>query len=525
MLFSSFEFIFLFLPITLAVFFWLGHRHLYQGAIGWLVFASLFYYGYWNPAYIGLLLFSKGFNYGMGLLLRSPPQRLAISGKWLLVLGLGGNLALLGYFKYANFFADNINALAGTEFHLEKIVLPLGISFFTFQNIAYLVDTYNREIENHNFLKYALFVSFFPQLIAGPIVHHKEVLPQFDKPSIFKFSEAQFMVGLTIFIVGLFKKTFIADSVAVYGTPVFEAANVAPVTFIEAWIGILAYTLQLYFDFSGYSDMAIGGARMFGIKLPLNFNSPYKAVNISDFWRRWHMTLSRFLRDYLYIPLGGNRKGEPRRYLNLMITMLLGGLWHGAGWTFVIWGGLHGLGLAIHRQWQLFRKALGHNLQQSTAYGRWLGRTVTFLFVLLTWVFFRAENSHQAFVMLQGMAGMNGFSLPKLFADKFAFLKEWGIQFNGFVPFASFGIGDALFWLLLALPIAWFAPNTQEWMGQHEPAYYYRPETEPEESNSLPARFQWQPTMPFAILIGVVVFLIAKISVTAKPTEFLYFNF
>jgi len=354
MLFNSFEFIFFFLPITLTIFFWIGKRNHHQVAISWLVLCSLFFYGWWSPAYLALILFSMLFNYAFGVMLGNGESRK--NKKALLILGVGINLGLLGYYKYANFFIDQLNWLLDSNFHLEKIFLPLAISFFTFQQIAYLVDAYRQETKEYNFLHYCLFVTFFPQLIAGPIVHHKEMLPQFSKNIVYKFNYEHMAMGITIFIIGLFKKVILADSVSIYATPVFNAAEIgATVTFFSAWGGALAYTLQLYFDFSGYSDMAIGIAYMFGIKLPINFNSPYKATSIIDFWRRWHITLSRFLRDYLYFALGGNRKGSIRRYINLFLTMLLGGIWHGAGWTFVIWGMLHGTYLIINHAWRKIR--------------------------------------------------------------------------------------------------------------------------------------------------------------------------
>ena len=300
------------------------------------------------------------------------------------------------------FFIDNVNHIFKLNLNIGVIILPLAISFFTFQQIAYLVDAYRGETREYNFLHYCLFVTFFPQLIAGPIVHHKEIMPQLTKEKIYSFCSENFNVGITIFILGLFKKVILADSVAVYATPVFEAAskNVS-LTFVEAWGGALAFTCQLYFDFSGYSDMALGLGRMFGIRLPLNFNSPYKAVNIIEFWRRWHMTLSRFLKHYLYIPLGGSRKGKARRQANLLITMLLGGLWHGASWTFVVWGGLHGICLAINHAWHSIRRFMGHDIEKVSWQGRILSRTLTFFVVVVGWVFFKAESFYSAINVLK----------------------------------------------------------------------------------------------------------------------------
>lgn len=320
MLFNSFEFLFLFLPATIFLFLLSAKRWGNEAAISVLVLCSLFFYSWWNPVYLLLLLFSMGFNYQVGKRLGNG------GGKPLLTLGIIVNLGLIAYYKYAGFIIFNINTMAGTDWDLGQIILPLAISFFTFQQIAYLVDSYRGITREYQFIHYALFVSFFPQLIAGPIVHHKDMLPQFSRNERFQLKPRDVAIGSSIFAIGLFKKTVLADGVAVYANPVFSAADTGQsLDFFSAWGGALAYTFQLYFDFSGYSDMAIGLARILGIILPLNFDSPYKATNISEFWRRWHMTLSRFLRDYVYIPMGGNKHGQARRYINLSATMLLGG--------------------------------------------------------------------------------------------------------------------------------------------------------------------------------------------------------
>ena len=315
MLFNSFQFIFVFLPLTLLGFHWIGKQGHHRACIAWLVGASLFFYSWWNPAYLVLILSSVLLNYGVGVSLASTPSNL--NKKLVLIFGVTANLGLIGYYKYANFFVETFNMLVGTKQDLHEVILPLAISFFTFQQIAYLVDVYRGETREHNLLNYCLFVVFFPQLIAGPIVHHKEIWPQFARDALYRLRAENLAIGFTIFAIGLFKKVVLADEIAVFATAVFVGAeNDIPATFFEAWGGALAYSFQLYFDFSGYSDMAIGVARMFGIRLPLNFNSPYKATSIIDFWQRWHITLSRFLRAYLYIPLGGNRKGQFRLFLS-----------------------------------------------------------------------------------------------------------------------------------------------------------------------------------------------------------------
>jgi len=510
MLFNSYAFIFGFLPICVAVFFVLGRFRFYGAALTWLVLASLFFYGWWDPKYLALIGASILFNFILGRLitLRAGQKR----AQALMILGIAGNLGALAYFKYAHFFVQSINDIIAIDFTLGVIVLPLAISFFTFQQITFLVDAYRGETREYNFLHYCLFVTFFPQLIAGPIVHHKDMLPQFEKSQTFHPKLENLVVGGTIFIIGLFKKAVLADGVAVYATPVFAGADagVAP-DFFLAWSGALAYTFQLYFDFSGYSDMAIGCARLFGVRLPLNFNSPYKALNISDFWRRWHMTLSRFLRDYLYIALGGNRRGSLLRYRNLILTMVLGGLWHGAGWTFVIWGTLHGGYLVIQHGW-------AHMMPQRLAVAPWyrlLAWLVTFLAVVVGWVFFRATSFDGAFLILQGMMGMNEVSVPlalwQHLGPLHGILMQLGVT-------AELGGGRVFFfsylWILALFPIALFAPNTQELMRNMQPAL---------ETVQSKNRLMWSPNGRWAIYTAGLA--VAGVFALPQISEFLYFQF
>jgi D-alanyl-lipoteichoic acid acyltransferase DltB (MBOAT superfamily) len=516
MLFNSYVFIFLFLPVTLLLFFRLGALGHARAAIAWLVGASLFFYGWWNPAYLGLLLASLIFNYSMGMLLANARDRGPAPRRLLLGAGIAANLAVLGYFKYANFLLDSINALTGSELEFARVILPLGISFITFQKIAYLVDAYRGDTRDYNFLHFCLFVTFFPQLIAGPIVHHKEVIPQFGQARIFHASSANLAVGLTIFAIGLFKKVMIADNIAHYATPAFSAAQQGvALTLLEAWSGALAYTFQLYFDFSAYSDMAIGLGRMFGIRLPVNFYSPYKATSIIDFWRRWHITLSRFLRDYLYIPLGGNRKGPARRYLNLFVTMLLGGLWHGAGWTFVFWGGLHGLYLVINHAWQAAWRKLGHAVSHPTAAGRWFGRVLTFLAVVVGWVFFRAESFEAAIAMLRGMIGLNGVVLPQAYQQALGGLAALGVGFG------KSAYSGAWPWLALLLAVVWLAPNTLDLVRRYRPALNRFPGGLAPRAGRL--WLAWRPTRAWMVVI--LILLLTSLLNMAEVSEFLYFQF
>jgi len=398
LLFNSYEYIFLFLPITFFIYFYLLKKRLLIGAKGFLVFASLFFYSWWNPLYLPIILISMLFNYTVGNIL-SQDSDAKVDKKYILIFGISVNVILLGYFKYRDFFIENFNYIWNENVGLYHLALPLGISFFTFQQISYLVDSYKKETKEYDFLNYALFVTFFPQLIAGPIVHHTEMMPQFASKWNMVKKYRNIATGIFIFSIGLFKKVVIADSFAKMANVGFDKVEV--LNFIEAWTTSYAYTFQLYFDFSGYTDMAIGAALLFNIKLPINFNSPYKATSIQDFWRRWHITLSHFLRDYIYIPLGGSYKGEVRTYLNLLVTFLIGGLWHGAGWNFVFWGFLHGMALVIHRIW----KKLGFSLHKIVA---WF---ITINFINFSWVFFRAKNWDDAIKVIKGMFGFEGFSL------------------------------------------------------------------------------------------------------------------
>jgi alginate O-acetyltransferase complex protein AlgI len=431
MLFNSYPFIFVFLPMALAGYFWLG-RSSNLAPVWWLALASLVFYSVSNWQFVPLLVGSIAFNYATGWLLiakrlRSGP-RFAI-----LTVGVAVDLVVLGTFKYAGFFAANINAMFATGF-IVNILLPVGISFYTFTQIAFLVDAWRGNVARYRLPHYALFVTYFPHLIAGPILHHKDMIPQFESERSKRPDPHLILCGLIIFAIGLFKKTCLADGIQPLVAPAFGANTPS---FDQAWIGALAYTFQLYFDFSGYSDMAIGISLMFGIFLPLNFNSPYKATSIIDFWRRWHMTLSQFLRDYLYIPLGGNRRGRVLRYVNLMITMLLGGLWHGAAWTFVVWGALHGGYLCVNHAWSNYGPAVAPRFARVANAAAF---ALTFVSVVVAWVFFRADSISSAIFVLSRMANPTN------------------------IVFGRGEMANAMFIAVYAA-IAWFAPNTQEIMG------------------------------------------------------------
>jgi alginate O-acetyltransferase complex protein AlgI len=406
-LFTSASFICIFLPVVLTGFFVIA-RLSHAAAALWLFVTSVVFYGYWMPEFTLLLLGSITGNFLIG----SQISKLADANnggkrdqsKAWLIFGVAANLVLLGYFKYANFFIDNLNAALGFNWHIGRVILPIGISFFTFTQIAFLADAWRKGVREYKFVHYGLFVTYFPHLIAGPVLHHAQMMPQFRDATTYRFKSSNFTAGLAIFALGMFKKIVLADGVSPYADAIFNGADagVSP-DFFEAWLGAVAYTLQLYFDFSGYSDMAIGLSWMFNVRLPFNFNSPYRATNISDFWRRWHMSLSQFLRDYLYIALGGNRKGVVRRYANLMATMVLGGLWHGASWSFIIWGFLHGLYLAVNHGFRaVCGPALNERLDRSRLFGlaAWL---LTMLAVVMAWVLFRAETLAGAGNILNAM--------------------------------------------------------------------------------------------------------------------------
>ena len=513
MLFNSYVFLLAFLPVTMAGFFVFGRRSQLLGA-AWLAAASLLFYGWWDVRYLPLLLASASFNFACAARLRGGA---AHQRKRMLAAAVAANLALLGYYKYAGFFVASVGAATGHAWPPLDIVLPIGISFFTFTQIAYLADTCQGKVAQGRFVHYLLFVSYFPHLIAGPVLHHKEMMPQFADRRTVQISAQNLAVGATIFGIGLAKKVLIADNIGPYSAPLFNHAN-AP-SLLLAWGGVLAYAFQLYFDFSGYSDMAIGLSRLFGVRLPLNFDSPYKARNIVEFWRRWHMTLSRFLRDYLYVPLGGNRRGPARRYLNLMTAMVLGGLWHGAGWNFMIWGFLHGLYLCINHVWARWAPVL--RVPAQALWVRMAGVALTFVSVCAAWVFFRAPDVGSALAILRGMAGENGIALPDAVLSHLpmqALLGRAGVvdYLGGGAAFiATWG------WIAAAAGLAFLCPNTQEITHRFAPALDF--DAGAAHARSLPRALAWRPSRAWAFTLGLLV-LASLLSLT-RPAEFLYFQF
>lgn len=496
MLFNSFEFIFVFLPFTFVMYFFLNKQKFVIASKAWLVVASLIFYSYWNIKNLPLILLSIIFNFSIGSILSSfadnnkPIKKNLIHPKTILIFAISTNLLLLIYFKYTNFLIQNVNFITGDHFSHLNIILPLGISFFTFTQIAYLVDAYKGEVKEIDYLNYSLFVTFFPHLIAGPILHHKEMMPQFDKLKNKILNYKNISSGIFLFSIGLFKKIIIADTFAIMAN--IGYTNFAQLKMVDAWITSFAYTFQLYFDFSGYTDMALGIALLFNIFLPINFNSPYKALDIQDFWRRWHITLSRFLRDYIYIPLGGNRISEFVTYRNLFITFLIGGVWHGANWTFVIWGAMHGIALIINKYW----KQLNIKLNKSLC---WL---LTFNFVNLAWVFFRAPHLNTAISIIKSMLGFNGIiSLYQFMGKKYSFLTHYGISFDGLLSVFRDTYSNP--YVIFALIITGFILITLK------------------NSNELTAKFK-PSYLNFILTITLLLWSMFNIG---KVSEFLYFQF
>jgi len=479
LLFNSYVFIFVFLPLSFFIYFFLLQKRLMVAAKSFLIFASLFFYSWWSIKYLPIILFSILFNYSIGNSINGNYKNVRIHNKSLLIFGITVNIALLGYFKYMDFFIENFNSVFDTSHSLLHLTLPLAISFFTFQQIAYLVDSYRGETSEYNFLNYALFVTFFPQLIAGPIVHHAEMMPQFTSRWNQVKRYKNIATGVFVFSIGLFKKVIIADTLSIYATAGFDHASA--LNLLEAWATSLSYTFQLYFDFSGYTDMAIGAALLFNIKLPINFYSPYKSLTIQDFWRRWHITLSRFLRDYVYIPLGGNRRGSYRTYSNLLMTFVLGGIWHGAGWTFVLWGFLHGMALVVYRVW----KFIGFEMPKIVA---WF---VTFNFINITWIFFRAKEWKDAVKVLGSMFNFDNIVLPKSIS----------ISLNEFNPVFHNINGDkwTVIMLMTSFAIVLFFKNSMQKIEDFKLNFY-------------------------TLLLSSIAFVVSMLFL-GRVSEFLYFNF
>jgi len=505
MLFNSYEFIFAFLPITVLGYWLIQSRLGPRWSTAALAAASYLFYVRSEPNYPFLLIGSVLFNFATGLLIASAEGRMRTA---LAVFGIVFDLLILAYFKYFGLILSTAHDAGLYHGALPDIALPAGISFYTFTQIAFLADSYARKVQSYRASSYFLFVTLFPHLIAGPILHHKEMVSQFEQAKRVSLPN-HLLTGLTIFAIGLAKKTIVADSVSPIATAVFYSAHAGhDPAFFEAWIGALAYTVQIYFDFSGYSDMAIGIALMMGIRLPVNFNSPYKATSIVDFWRRWHITLSRFLRDYLYIALGGSRHGAFRRYLNLFLTMTLGGLWHGASWTFAVWGAAHGLALVVVHAWNEIKRRLSF-----AGLPRPVAVLTTFLVIVFLWVPFRADGFDAMWRIWKGMLGRSGLDLPQINALQ-GFAHKFGFHLTP-VPFSAKDV--AL--IAAGLALAWFAPNAQQLMAR------YRPGLDSAGYHALlkPGRFAIRLRTLAVIVFGIL--LGAAIGMISPNSEFIYFRF
>jgi len=480
MLFNSYVYIAAFLPLMFAGYFLFNRYRMFTAANIWLALGSLVYYGWWKIDYLPIFIFSILANFGIGSRLAKSEFR-GKKEKLQLALGVALNLGMLGYFKYADFVIENINDITSGQLPLIHLTLPLGISFFTFQQLTFLIDSYRKDVSEPNIVNYSLFVSYFPQLIAGPIVHHKEMMPQFASQENKIWKNINIATGLFIFSIGLFKKVVLADTLSTWATAGYDKA--ATLNIFEAWATSLSYSFQLYFDFSGYSDMAMGAAILFNIRLPFNFDSPYKSLNIQQFWRRWHMTLSRFLRDYVYVPLGGNQSNPRRTIINLLATFIIGGIWHGAGWTFIVWGLLHGVAIAIHRGWKSSR--LSMNIIVA-----WL---LTFNFVNVTWVFFRARTWSDATKVLRGMVDVQNISLPQFIPPDHSMLTT-------LVGFKNIqGNLLMILFIVASFIIVLTLKNSNYYFETFTPKWYY-------------------------LGFSLVIFLVA-LYFLHTPTEFLYFNF
>ena len=543
MLFNSYEFIFVFLPVTLAGFFLLGlsSRNL---ALGWLVVISIAFYAWWRPINVLIIAPSILVNFVLArwLLRLTADKTRAGLARLVLLLGIAFNVAFLGYFKYVNFLATAANDLIGTNFVLTQVVLPLGISFITFQKIAFLIDVHGRRIPSFTLRDYGLFVLFFPQLIAGPIVHYREMMPQFQQARC-RWDKENIAVGLSLFGFGLFKKVVLADGISEYVSPIYETASAgSEVTLFPAWIAAIGFTLQIYFDFSGYSDMALGLARFFGVRLPANFDSPLKATNIIDFWLRWHITLTRFLTAYLYNPLvlwltrrrmvkrlpglGGRAPGVGA-FLQLLagptlLTMFVSGLWHGAGYLFILWGLLHGVYLSVNHAWRLFGPRNWSSKETYERFMRPTGFVLTFLSVVVAMVLFRSANTDAAKELLQGLVGLNGISLPQQFLAQLGPLKG---LLQSFVTASTVMSAQefvfAMVWLGVLLLVALLFPNTLQLMARYEPALGVHPR--PAAPFSLLRVLDWTPTVPWAVVVSSLV--VAAVLRIGGKSEFLYWQF
>ena len=522
MLFNSYEFIYAFLPVVLAVFFALGLASR-AWALRWIIAASLFFYAWWRPLNVLIIAPSVLINFLLARLLqRLSKQGRRGSARGVLIAGIVFNVAFLGYFKYSNFLVCAVNDVIGTQMVLSRVILPLGISFITFQKIAFLVDVHAGRVESFTLQDYCLFVLFIPQLIAGPIVHYPEMMPQFHAASC-RFDKDNVSVGLTLFTFGLFKKVFIADGIAPVVRPIYEQAALGnSIAFLPAWVAAVGFTLQIYFDFSGYTDMALGIGRMFGIRLPSNFNSPLRASSIIDFWLRWHMTLTRFLTAYIYNPLAlwltrhraargisgfAGRIKSPGAFVELLmfptlLTMFVSGVWHGAGYTFIVWGVLHGFYLTINHGWRLLGPKLWRDRPSYERFMQPAGFIITFVSVAASMVIFRSASLRTAADLLQGMLGLHGVGLSQL--------KDISVG----------RIGITL-WIVIPAFVALICPNTLQILNRYQPALGWGPSSH--DGTPFKRQLLWAPSLAWAVVVATTAAI--AILYLGGQSEFLYWQF
>lgn len=495
--FNSLLFLFLFLPITLLGFYLINRKGSYKWSFIWLVGASIIFYGFWNLVLTGVLFGSVLTNYVLARFINSS-QGNKVNSKKILYFGIICNLGVLIFFKQFGLYGGSLTQEFSPTYSLN-VIIPIGLSFFIFQQIIYLVEVWRGKVDGNYFWNYFLYVVFFPQLLSGPIVRPNEFFPQLSGKNFFKLKADQIAAGLTIFSCGLFKKVVLADGIARYSNSAFDAVSEGAVlSLMEAWSGTLSFTLQVYFDLSGYSDMAVGLGCLFGIRIPINFESPYKASSLIEFWHRWHMTLSRFVRDYIYIPLGGNRRGSLKRTGNIFIIMVIGGAWHGMGATFVVWGIFHGGFLALNHFWRQLQNLLGYSLERKNLIYEISGCMITFLTVAVLWVLFRAENLDVAVSIIQSL---------------FGFHTSPGADFN------NIKISEDRLWFLIF--IVWFCPNMREIMSK----YYERKNFDTKQHNSIVGRrwYHWYPNTWWAALTTIL-FIMSLLEIT-NSKQFIYFQF
>jgi len=545
MLFNSYSFLFIFLPITFLGMILLGSRS--PGvAVWWLGVTSLVFYAIWNPIFVTLLLGSIIFNFAVASWIQKREGTQSQNKpNYVLILAITLNIALLGYFKYTNFFLSTIIEGTGGTFEPLDIIIPLGISFFTFTQIAFLIDVSRGITSEHNFSRYLLFVTFFPHLIAGPVLHYKQMIPQFNDSKNFRFNQENVCAGISIFIIGLAKKIYLADTLGEVANPFFDTSRTdQPIQFVEAWVGAISYTLQLYFDFSAYSDMAVGLSLIFNIRLPLNFNSPFKASSVIEFWQRWHMSLTKYIGEYLYTPLSLKlmRQGLGRTYLiellytlilPTLITFFIIGLWHGANWTFVMFGVLHGIFLVINHLYRAFKKKVRWR-QQPNRFNIFCSTVLTYTAVVISLVFFRADNMNSAYEICLGMLGVHGISLPATIEPLFSFIPHivgfLNLSFDGVLPSKIFTSPNWYIFglILVGQLIVWYFPNVHQIMLTQKIVCEdlgERPTIKRPSSLGNLNWLIWKPNLQWAIILGILFFVIVLALASNKPSTFLYYQF